>query len=92
MFIYTSNSYQKKKCKINLDKPIYIGTSILGLSKASMQDFHYNYIKNEYGAKPEMLLTDTDSFMYKDTSAKIKSYLTSVITQKIQNIAIMQIM
>ena len=30
-----------------------------------MQDFCYNYIKNEYGDKPEMLLIDTDSLVYK---------------------------
>ena len=30
-----------------------------------MQDYHYNYIKNKYGDRAEMLLTDTDSFMHK---------------------------
>ena len=61
-----------------------------------MQDFHYSHIKNKYGVKSEMLLTNTDSMklklkMFMKTSTKIKSYLTSVITQKIQNITIIQI-
>ena len=30
-----------------------------------MQDFDYDYIKNEHGDKAEMLLTDTDTLMYK---------------------------
>ena len=37
---------EKEKCRINLNKPIYIGTSTLDLGKVLIQDFHYNYIKN----------------------------------------------
>ena len=37
---------KKEKCGISLNKLIYIGTSILYLSKVLKYDFHYNYIKN----------------------------------------------
>ena len=40
-------------CRINLNKPIYIGISIIDLRKVLMQDFHYNYIKNKYNNKAE---------------------------------------
>ena len=54
---------EKEKCRIYLNEPIYFGTSILNLNKVLMQDIHYNYMKNKYGGKSEMLLTDTDSLL-----------------------------
>ena len=37
---------------------------ILELSKVSMYEFHYDYIKNKYGNSSRLLFIDTDSLMY----------------------------
>ena len=44
-----------------LNRPIYIGFTVLDLSKWKMYDFHYNFNKKKFYA--ELLFTDTNSLM-----------------------------
>ena len=45
-----------------LNKPVYVGFTVLDLSKWKMYDFLYNFIKKNFDAA--LLFTDTDSPTY----------------------------
>jgi hypothetical protein len=55
---------ERIRAKVTLNKPIYIGFTVLDVSKLLMFDFHYNVIAKRYGKNARLLFTDTDSLCY----------------------------
>ena len=52
-----------------LEKPIYVGFTVLDMSKWKMDGFHYNFIKKNYNA--ELLIIDTDNLVYEIKSENV---------------------
>ena len=55
---------EKQKPKLKLDKLIFIGMSILDLSKQHMYRFYYDVMMPKYGDNIGMVYTDTDSCVF----------------------------
>ena len=80
---------EMRKVKVKMNKPIYLGLSILDISKITMYEFWYDYVKIKYQDKARLCYMDTDSFvvniktkdLYKDISQDVnKRFDTSNYT------------
>ena len=54
---------EMKKIRVKMTKPLYLGMSILDISKILMYEFQYDYINPKYGDRAKLCYTDTDSFI-----------------------------
>ena len=80
---------QVHKSRLVLNRPVYVGMSILDMSKTLMYDFYYREMKSQYGDKCELLYTDTDSLLveiqtddvYRDMEKRADLYDTSNYTK-----------
>ena len=71
-----------KKTQTLMNRPVYLGLSILDLSKTTMYEFWYDYVKPKYGENSKLCYMDTDSFIvyvktddiYKDIAGDVELY------------------
>ena len=54
---------EMKKTKVKMNKPIYLGLSILEISKILMYEFCYDYMKPKYDNNVKLCYINTDSFI-----------------------------
>ena len=52
-----------KKIKVKMNKPVYLGLSILEISKILMYKFWYDYIKPKYQNNEKHCYMDRDNFI-----------------------------
>ena len=72
---------EMKKTKVKMSKPIYLGLSILEISKTLMYEFWCDYMKPKYIDNVKLCYMDTDSFImniktndfYKDISNDVEN-------------------
>ena len=54
---------EMRRTKVKMNKPIYLGLSILEINKTLMYEFWYDYMKPKYGNDVKLCYMDMDSFV-----------------------------
>ena len=62
-FLENLLAVEMKKTKVKMNEPIYLGLSILEISKILMYEFRYDYVKPKCGDNVKLCYMDTDSFI-----------------------------
>ena len=52
-----------RKIQVNMNKKVYLGLSILEISKTLMHEFWYDYMKPKYADNVKLCYMDTDCFI-----------------------------
>ena len=62
-FTENLSAIEMRKTQILMNKPVYLGFSILGLSKIVIYEFWYDYLKPKYGENPKLCYMGINSFI-----------------------------
>ena len=63
-----------RKTKVKMNKPVYLGMSILHISKTLTYEFWYDYIKSKYGDNAKYINIKTEDF-YEDIANDLEKRL-----------------
>ena len=75
-------SIEMRKSKVKMNKPIYLGMSILDISKIRMHEFLYDYLKPEYKENINLCYMNTDSFIFNVKTEDWCKYISSNIEKR----------
>ena len=74
---------EMKNVKIKMNKPVYLGLSILGISKTLMYEFWYDYIKPKYRNNAKLCYMDTDSLIINIKTENFYNDIANDVEKKI---------
>ena len=77
---------EMRKTKVKMNKPIYVGMTILDISKTLMYEFWYGYLKPKYGDKIKLCDMDTDLFLLSKQKVFMKILLMMLKKDSIRQI------
>ena len=74
---------EMKKAKVKVNEPVYLGISVLDISKTLMYEFWHDYVKLKYKDKAKLCYMDNDSFainifaedFFEDIDSDVKRWL-----------------
>ena len=73
---------EMKKVNVKINKPIYLGLSILEISKIIMYEFWYDYMKNKYGDMVKLCYMDTDSLIMNIKTKNFYKYIAQDVEER----------
>ena len=73
---------EMNKTRVKINKPIYLGLSILDISKILMYEFWYDYMKPKYGGNVKLCYMDPDSFIMNIKTEDFYKYIANDVEKR----------